>query len=464
VRRWRNAAAAAALLLSGACSTVTTRREKPGPDARPYPPRTHRPAPAQADTAAVDGGGVAVGDSVVGIEDAGGTRMEAGSRIRVGVLVDTDRVVVGGPGGLIVAGIDGREAARVPAGGSASFGSAGAGSVSVDARAADGSSLSRTVVPAPAVARPADGGTVTLRGAPYRGEMVVQPGSGGGMTAVNRVDIESYLLGVVPRELGPTGSQYPEAAKAQAVAARTYAVKHLGARSRQGFDVYASTADQVYGGAAAEVPLVSEAVRATRGEVLVYGGTPIDAFYHSTCGGRTAAIDEVWSQRPVPYLVSVVDVDPRTGEAYDRMSGRFHWTESWSAPELGAILNRTLADSLRGRTITEIRDARVVERTASGRVRRMLLSTDAGDFSLGRDRIRWILLTSRGAVLNSSKFDVSVTRDASGAVSSLTADGSGWGHGIGMCQFGAIGRAVAGQEYRTILGAYYPGTRLVRAY
>jgi stage II sporulation protein D len=460
VRRWARLAAAAALLLTGACSTVTTRREKPGPVARPYPPRTHRPAPA--DTSAP--GGMAVGDSVVGIEEAGGTRMEPSALIRVGVLVDTDRVEVGGPGGLIVSGIDGREAARVPAGGSAAFSSAGGGVVSVDARGADGSSVARATVPAPAIARPADGGTVTLRGAPYRGEMVVQPGSGGGMTAVNRVDIESYLLGVVPRELGPTGSQYPEAAKAQAVAARTYAVKHLGARSRQGFDVYASTADQVYGGAAAEVPLVSEAVRATRGEVLVYGGTAIDAFYHSTCGGRTAAIEEVWSQAPVPYLVSVVDVDPRTGEAYDRLSGRFRWTERWSAAELVSTLNRTLADSLRGRAITQIRDARVVERTQSGRVRRMVVSTDAGDFNLGRDRVRWILLTARGAVLNSSKFDVSVARDAGGAVSALTVDGMGWGHGIGMCQFGAIGRALAGQDYRTILDAYYPRTRLVRAY
>jgi stage II sporulation protein D len=460
VRRWARLAATAALLLSGACSTVTTRREKPGPAARPYPPRTHRPAPA--DTSAP--GGMAVGDSVVGIEEAGGTRMEAGTAIRVGVLVDTDRVEVGGPGGLIVSGIDGREAARVPAGGIASFASAGGGAVAVDARSASGSPVAHAVVPAPAVARPADGQTVTLRGLPYRGEMVLQPGSGGGITAVNRVDIESYLLGVVPRELGPTGSQYPEAAKAQAVAARTYAVKHLGARSRQGFDVYASTADQVYGGAAAEVPLVTQAVQATRGEVLAYGGVPIDAFYHSTCGGRTAAIEEVWNQAPVPYLVSVVDVDPSTGEAYDRMSGRFRWSEHWSAAELAAVLNRTLADSLRGRVITEIRDARVVERTPSGRVRRMVVSTDAGDFNLGKDRVRWILLTPRGAVLNSSKFDVSVTRDAGGAVATVTADGMGWGHGIGMCQFGAIGRALAGQDYRTILSAYYRGARLVRAY
>ncbi|MDB4949469.1 MAG: Stage sporulation protein [Gemmatimonadetes bacterium] len=463
MQRWARLAAASAVVLSAACTTVTTRRELPNPDSRPYPPR-RRQAPARVDSTEAPAGGVAVGDSVVGIEDAGGTRMAPSTSIRVGVLVDADRVEVGGPGGLIVSGIDGREAARVPAGGTVSFASAGSGSVSVDVRGADGISIARTVVPAPAVARPANGEVLSLRGNPYRGEVVLQPSTSGALTAVNRVDMEAYLLGVVPRELGPVGSQYPEAAKAQAVAARTFAVKHLGGRSRQGFDVYASTADQVYGGMAAEVPMVSEAVRASRGEILTYGGTPIEAFYHSTCGGRTAGVDEVWNQPPVPYLISVVDVDPATGEAYDRLSGKFRWTERWTGPELVSILNRTLADSLRGRTIREVRDARVVERTASGRVRRLALETDAGSFTLGKDRVRWILLTARGAVLNSSRFDLSVSRDGSGAISAVTAEGMGWGHGIGMCQFGAIGRALAGQDYRTILRAYYPGARLVRAY
>ncbi|HET6765553.1 MAG TPA: SpoIID/LytB domain-containing protein [Longimicrobiaceae bacterium] len=460
MRRWAERAAVAALLLTGACATATTRRELPSPDSRPYHPRVPRPVPV--DTTAP--GGLAVGDSVGGIEEEGGTPLvESATSIRVGVLVEASALEVGGPGGLIISGPDGREVARVPAGGSASFASTGGG-IAVVALDADGGSVARQVVAAPVTAHPADGGTATLRGNAYRGDIVVQPASGSSLRAVNRVDIESYLLGVVPQEIGPVGARYPEAAKAQAVAARTYAVKHLGARSAQGFDVYASTQDQVYGGVGAEVPLVSEAVRATRGEVLAYGGVPIDAFYHSTCGGQTAAIEEVWNQRGVPYLVSVRDVDPVSGEAYDRISGRYRWTERWTGGELVSILNRTLGDSLRGRVIRQVSDARVVDRTASGRVRRMTVTTDAGTFNLGRDRIRWILLTPRGAVLNSSKFDVAVSRDATGAVAGMTAEGMGWGHGIGMCQFGAIGRAMAGQDYRTIVRTYYPGAKLVRVY
>jgi stage II sporulation protein D len=173
----------------------------------------------------------------------------------------------------------------------------------------------------------------------------------------------------------------------------------------------------------------------------------------------------VWNEPPLPYLRSVVDVDPATGQAYDSFSSRFHWTERWTAQQLTDILNRTLADSMpRGTRISQIRDVRVTQRTQSGRVGRMVVSTDAGSFTVGKDRVRWILLTPGGAVLNSAKFDVSVSRDATGAVSEVVADGGGWGHGIGMCQVGAMGRARAGQDYRTILAAYYRGAQITRLY
>ena len=105
----------------------------------------------------------------------------------------------------------------------------------------------------------------------------------------------------------------------------------------------------------------------------------------------------------------------------------------------------------------------MLSRTPSGRVRAMRIETDAGTFTVGRDRVRWILAPARGGILNSSKFDVSVERSG-GRVEALVAEGGGWGHGVGMCQVGAMGRARAGQDYRTILDAYYPGARLTRMY
>jgi stage II sporulation protein D len=315
----------------------------------------------------------------------------------------------------------------------------------------------------PLLVRPAaQGGTLIVRGQPYRGELRIQQAPGGGLTVVNRLDMETYLLGVVPREIGRFDLDIYEAIKAQAVAARTYAYTYLGRRSEQGFDVYATVEDQVYGGASAENETVNRAVRETSGEILAYNGRPITAYYHSTCAGHTAAIDEVWNNAPVPYLVAVRDVDP-SGQAYDRVSSRFTWTERWTHDELVGILNRTLADSLRGRRIARIEDMRVLERTPSGRVRALRLQTDAGSFTLGRDRVRWILAPTRGGILNSSKFDVALTRSG-GRVTEVVANGGGWGHGIGMCQVGAMGRARAGQDYRTILRTYYPGTQIQKLY
>ena len=128
-----------------------------------------------------------------------------------------------------------------------------------------------------------------------------------------------------------------------------------------------------------------------------------------------------------------------------------------------SVLNRTLADSLRGRRIGRIEDMDVVSRTQSGRVRALRIDTDAGTFTVGRDRVRWILVPARGGSLNSSKFDVRLDRQG-GDVVSIVAEGGGWGHGIGMCQVGAMGRARAGQSYRTILSTYYPGTEIQDRY
>jgi stage II sporulation protein D len=89
----------------------------------------------------------------------------------------------------------------------------------------------------------------------------------------------------------------------------------------------------------------------------------------------------------------------------------------------------------------------------------MRIVTDAGSVTVGKDRVRWILPPMRGGILNSSKFDVRLVRSG-GALSEVVIEGGGWGHGIGMCQVGAMGRARAGQDYRTILSTYYPGTEI----
>lgn len=383
--------------------------------------------------------------------------------VRVGLLVDTATVELTAPQGFVITASDGEGVVTRGAPGQVIRISAEADGTLL---ASDGAGNQLAGQAGPWVARTARGDALLAGGKPYRGRLLLQAASPGRVTAINVVELEKYLLGVVPHEIGKVGPDLLEAARAQAVAARTYAIAHRGRRSSRGFDFYATVADQVYGGSESEHEVTSRAVQETSGEVLTYGGVPIEAYYHSTCAGRTAAIEEVWDDAPRPYLISVIDVNPATGVAYDSFSSRFTWTERWSAAQLEQILSRTLADSLPDGVagIGELRDLRVEERTPSGRVRALRIEAENGTFVVGGDRVRWILMTNQDRLLNSSKFDVRVARDAAGRISEVIAEGGGWGHGIGMCQVGAMGRARAGQSYRTILDAYYPTTDLQKLY
>ena len=122
---------------------------------------------------------------------------------------------------------------------------------------------------------------------------------------MNRVDLEEYLYGVVPAEMGPKRFDAIEALKAQAVAARTYALAHRGQFDAEGYDLCATPKCQVYGGFPVEDPLTQAAVDGTRGLVLAYQGQFADALFVSTCGGATENVENVFSGGPVPYLVSV---------------------------------------------------------------------------------------------------------------------------------------------------------------
>jgi len=454
--RWRSAAALA-LAFAGACAPRGSRIPTVPVVVIRDTTVTNRPAPRDT---------VVIGPTRPSPADPG---VPAGAMpVSVGLVIDTSAVEVTSAGEFTVHLEDGREIGRLRGGQTLELRDAGA-TISMASRGGPAGSAMQTPsqvagagLRPPLLVRPVGNGTLTLRGQPYRGELRVQQAPGGGLTVVNRLDMETYLMGVVPREIGRFDLDIYEAIKAQAVAARTYAYTYLGRRAQQGFDVYATVEDQVYGGASAENETVNRAVRETSGEILAYNGRPITAYYHSTCAGHTAAIDEVWNNAPVPYLVAVRDVDP-SGQAYDRSSSRFTWTERWTHDQLAGILNRTLADSLRGRRIGRIEDVRVLQRTPSGRVRAMRIQTDAGSFTVGKDRVRWILTPTRGGILNSSRFEVEVVRSG-GRVTEVVANGGGWGHGIGMCQVGAMGRARAGQDYQTILRTYYPGTRIQDLY
>jgi stage II sporulation protein D len=136
----------------------------------------------------------------------------------------------------------------------------------------------------------------------YRGRLEVFANTRGALTVVNVVSLEDYVRGVVPNELSPGGYPELEALKAQAVAARTYAVSNLGRFAADGFDLTPDTRSQVYGGRSTEHPLTDRAVLETRGRIATYKGVPINALYTSTCGGRTEDAENIFGGEPVPYL------------------------------------------------------------------------------------------------------------------------------------------------------------------
>jgi stage II sporulation protein D len=313
----------------------------------------------------------------------------------------------------------------------------------------------------PLVARPQKGAVVRWNGKPYRGELVISA-TDSGLLVVNRVSMDSYLRGVVPLEIGNRTSAEMAAVQAQAVAARTYAYKHL--TDKRPFDMYATVQDQVYGGVDAEKSLSDTAITTTANVVVLYNGEPITTPYHSTCGGSTAGVTEVWYDQPdQPYLRPVSDRIPGTNNYYCDPSPRFSWTQSFDAAGLRAVMEKYLANYTNApkTNLGRITDVREQGKTPSGRVAALTVRTESGSYTLRGNDIRFVLRDPRGAILNSTYFSLSAATSG-GEVSSLTLNGRGYGHGIGMCQWGAIGRARAGQNYRTILETYYPGTTIGR--
>jgi stage II sporulation protein D len=221
-------------------------------------------------------------------------------------------------------------------------------------------------------------------------------------------------------------------------------------------------ADQVYGGVALETPMSWEAVRATRALIVTWQGRPIDAFFFSTCGGHTESGVAVFQLAGDPYLRSVSDLDP-DGLAYCRFSPRFRWREEYTGDSLEAMLRRTLPSltQLSPAAVNVIRGVQVSGRTPSGRVDAVRVQLSGQSVTVSGQNVRRIFLLSNGEMLRSTSFDIQDRADGA-RVSWLAIDGAGAGHGVGFCQWGAVGRAREGQGYEQILAAYYPSTRLER--
>lgn len=292
-------------------------------------------------------------------------------------------------------------------------------------------------------------GRVLVNGIPYRGRLEIRRNDDA-LWVINILDLEDYLKGVVPCEIGGITRNLLEAAKAQAVAARTYAVSHRHQNDDLGFDLYSTVQDQVYGGIPVEVKLIDEAVERTRGQVLTDLGRPIDAKYHSTCGGQTADFDDAWAGAGPPYLRSVPC-------GWCRSSPHYEWKKGYLKKDFFADLRsrlKRLGIILAPREF--ITGMNLVKNRLSHRIRQVKIRTTKEEYAVSVYNIRTLLGDQRdpGGLLKSNWFTLTARGD------SVFVEGRGFGHGVGMCQWGCLGMARNGKDYRQILRLYYPGTRL----
>lgn len=274
----------------------------------------------------------------------------------------------------------------------------------------------------------------------YRGGIIAFRSPADELCVVNVLGMEEYLFGVVPCEIGPISQQTLEAVKAQAVAARSFTLSRFGRRKGLGHDLFDSYArDQEYRGAGRETELGRQAVLATAGEVLVHHDQPIEALYHANCGGHTADGSQ-------PYLMGVQDAPDRGRPAYCGGNPNSSWRVTLPLDSLNAVVSRQAGSKRRVRSVRLEADSR------SGRVKYAHFATDKGAVRMHGSDVRFKLgLKSQN-----------VTMSLRGG--SVVVVGKGWGHGVGLCQDGAIGMARAGRDYRQILHHYYSGVSLKRRY
>jgi len=302
-----------------------------------------------------------------------------------------------------------------------------------------------------------------LNGKPYRGALEIDciPDAKS-LLVLNIVNLEDYLKGVVPAEIGKLNQTEMEALKAQAIASRTYALFQASQNREREYDLEATVLDQTYSGVAVEDPQTNRAIQLTRGKVLTHKGKLICSYYSTNCGGKTEYIEEVWDKPQEPYLISVDD------DTFCSWSKNYNWEERWTKETLNKNI-RTFLDSAQissDKSWGDLLDLKIRERSPSGRVEWLDVVSDQGTFPLRADKIRWALRKGNGSnsILPSTCFDLEIVRDEDNTIKQVIARGRGNGHGVGMCQTGAVGMARAGYSYRDILLHYYTGVKISQCY
>lgn len=271
--------------------------------------------------------------------------------------------------------------------------------------------------------------------------------------AVRTVAIEEYVRGTILSEVAPAAggpALVERMLQVQAIVARTYAVAHQGRHARDGFDLCATTHCQLYEPARIRTSrwsvTAANAVATTRGMVLWFGGSPAATLFHADCGGYTSGARDVWGGTSHPYLRAAADAGPAAG-------AHRQWRFDVERGRLIAALN---ADP-RTRVGLTLAGISVLRRDQAGRAEVLELA-GARRSSVRGEELRAVLTAAFGAqAIKSTKFTVAEHG------SRVVFVGHGFGHGVGLCQAGALARLDAGARPEQVLTHYYPGTTLAQS-
>lgn len=272
----------------------------------------------------------------------------------------------------------------------------------------------------------------------YRGFIDLIAKDGKKLLVINTLELEQYVRGVLYHEI--TDRWPMQAMMAQAVAARTYAVFQIKQNKNQEFDVTNDIYSQVYGGKTAERYRTNTATSRTEGMILTYKGNVLPAYYHSNSGGHTEDVDELW-EHDLPPLKGKPDL-------YSLGAPNAHWKKNFRAKDVQETLNKN------GFKLGAIKEIQIIERTGSGRVKTLeFITRDGQSVKVAGRKFRDIIGPNE---LKSTFYDI----EMQGYFFDVL--GKGWGHGVGMSQWGANKMARKRFDFKEILGFYYPGAEVVK--
>ena len=310
----------------------------------------------------------------------------------------------------------------------------------------------------------------------YAGSLKLQPNAYGTFTLINEVPLEIYLRGVVPHEIGPDAP--PNAAQAQAIIARTYALRNLRRFAADNYELCADTHCQVYYGLTGTNPKSDKAIASTKSLVLTYKNELVDALYSSTTGGVTARFGDIWDGEERPYLKAVIDAPSPvwdlskhslSQEEYFRKFislnqgfnetgiNVFRWNKDSTLEELSKDLQKYLERRKHPLAkFNKIVGMQITKRSPSGRILEMQIQTDLGLVTLYKTEVRSAFGPPR-----STLFYIEPIYAPDKTLKGYSFIGGGFGHGVGLSQYGSYNLAKLGWSAEKILLFYYPGTKII---